>query len=735
MLIGCLFFASCDDEVEHYKVPKAQYGTVVEVLEARDNFTHFLKGVEMLDMRYALESSSYTLFPPTDKAFEKYFSEKGISGLDDLSKEELTGVISNHVTRNAITWDKLLKMGWRGWLEEDEKGPDGDGSWAFKRPTVYQAPNPVETDKDGKSYKVWQAKKFLPLMADHYYCGMREPGDYEFLFGEKSPWGKPVQYTGKHVHRATVVEHDIAASNGVLHALDHVIPPLENIDRTLTAQGNRFGLFKSLLDRFAQYEQSFQGTNEQPINDLGYRDTVYVKRYERIHDIGYDIINIHASNQTIYSEPKAFTAFVPTDDALNAYFNETFVSYGYESIDAVPDKLIYFLVSNHLAQTFNTWVRPSQLDLCVSGLKEPVSIDKDQDVEYVEFCNNGVLYGLSKVLEPNIYKSVASTILFNPEYSFSMNLMFLSSEITELLSNVDQELTYFALSDNAFKDAGIRYDPILEVFLKDVLNPVTNEWTEEPMNLSSVQALLKGHVGVEFNLEDRNRRVFLRSVQGGYIGVEAGEAFGGGNQEEGERVAILSSDPRGNNGTTHLLASPLKHATLNASDHITKDEETVKPEYKEFRLLLQKTGLFGDSEYGSISFLGNSDYTILIPTNESIVAAVAAGQIPGLDELGRTNTEEDQEKLLGYLKRYFVQGERVFTDGRLNGTFRTLATDAKGDRVTITLENQPGSLRILNGAGEGNDLSVKGGSVSDIIARSSTIHQIDGVLLLDDQNP
>ncbi|BDD08317.1 hypothetical protein FUAX_07490 [Fulvitalea axinellae] len=738
MLIGCLFFVSCDEEVDHYDVPDSEFGNILAVLEGRGNFTQYLKGVEMLELRDALESGSYTIFPPTDEAFDLYYKEKGIQSLEDLPKEELKGVIRNHVVDNALTWATIMDMGHRGWLDEDEKGPNGDGAWGFRRRTIYKEPPVIETGLDGETYKLWQFAKFLPVMTYHYYCGLKEPADYEFLYGR--------EYSGQHVAGATIKEADVRASNGIVHIIDRVVPPLKNIDRVMGDNPETFSVFRTLADKFAEYDYSPEGTAEQLTNDTGRKDSLFVKMHylngNEFTFFAYDFIGVHTWDTQKSGESKAYTAYVPTNEALNKYFDENFSQYGYTSITDVPKNVIKPLITNHIVHVFNSWTRPSELDYCISGLKYPISIDKDKEISFAEFCNNGVLYGLNRVLEPNSYKSVAASIYFDPDYVYTLDIMSHDSSFEEVLTNAKGTVTYFSIPDAVFADMGITYDEDLELYMERDLTDPDSEVVY--ITQSVLAARLKFHVVDGQVLDHDQQRIFVRNTHDEYICVDYGQAYAGGNFERSEKITINGVDTKGNNGTAMNVSGRLLAPTWSTSSYIS-DEELGLDDYSEFRKLLAKAGLLSSNSYGQISLMANNrDYTVFVPTNASIRDAIAAGEIPGLDTDGGLivdpNADSDEGKtevakrnLSNYVKSYFVEYERIFTDGQNTGSFETLGKDAENKIVKLNIAGGgtlkgASALRIVDGAGSGNNISVLPGNLSDVLARRATIHQIDGVL-------
>ena len=77
--------------------------TVVDIAIANPSFTHLVAAVVKADLVNALIADGpFTVFAPTDAAFEALFTELGVTGIDDLSAETLTPILLYHVVAGNI---------------------------------------------------------------------------------------------------------------------------------------------------------------------------------------------------------------------------------------------------------------------------------------------------------------------------------------------------------------------------------------------------------------------------------------------------------------------------------------------------------------------------------------------------------------------------------------------------------------------------------------------------------
>jgi len=76
---------------------------VVDIAIANASFTHLVEAVIKADLVDALKADGpFTIFAPTDDAFESLFTELGVNGIADLSAEALTPILTYHVVSGNV---------------------------------------------------------------------------------------------------------------------------------------------------------------------------------------------------------------------------------------------------------------------------------------------------------------------------------------------------------------------------------------------------------------------------------------------------------------------------------------------------------------------------------------------------------------------------------------------------------------------------------------------------------
>lgn len=82
--------------------------TVVDIALANDNFTTLVQAVVKAGLVDALNGPGpFTIFAPTNDAFEALYEQLGISGVDDLTAEQLVPVLTYHVVPGNVVSSAL----------------------------------------------------------------------------------------------------------------------------------------------------------------------------------------------------------------------------------------------------------------------------------------------------------------------------------------------------------------------------------------------------------------------------------------------------------------------------------------------------------------------------------------------------------------------------------------------------------------------------------------------------
>jgi transforming growth factor-beta-induced protein len=97
---GFIFQAAANDGKSAKKMKNM---TIVEIASADDRFSTLVDAVVKADLVDALSSTGpFTVFAPTNDAFDKLFGALGVNGIEDLSKEDLTPILLYHVVSGKV---------------------------------------------------------------------------------------------------------------------------------------------------------------------------------------------------------------------------------------------------------------------------------------------------------------------------------------------------------------------------------------------------------------------------------------------------------------------------------------------------------------------------------------------------------------------------------------------------------------------------------------------------------
>jgi transforming growth factor-beta-induced protein len=99
--------------------PTTASSTIVEIAAANEDFSLLVEAVVKADLVDALSASGpYTVFAPTNKAFNDLFATLGVNGIDDLTKEQLKPILLYHVVSGEVL-AKEVKSGTVPTLNKD----------------------------------------------------------------------------------------------------------------------------------------------------------------------------------------------------------------------------------------------------------------------------------------------------------------------------------------------------------------------------------------------------------------------------------------------------------------------------------------------------------------------------------------------------------------------------------------------------------------------------------------
>jgi len=100
-IVAIVSFTSCAKEDDTTPAPDSK--NIVQVAKSDNQFSILAAAIEKAGLTSTLESAGpFTVFAPTNDAFNALFSQLGVSGINDLSAETLKPILLNHVLAGSV---------------------------------------------------------------------------------------------------------------------------------------------------------------------------------------------------------------------------------------------------------------------------------------------------------------------------------------------------------------------------------------------------------------------------------------------------------------------------------------------------------------------------------------------------------------------------------------------------------------------------------------------------------
>lgn len=185
LLLSAAFISACsDDDDDHEPLSVLDCsGTLVDIADCDANFDTLASAVEAADLVDTLNSSTFTVFAPTDAAFEELFQALGVTAEEFLQRDDLGEILTYHVLSGAV--DSTAAVALAGMM-------------------------------DNTAVTVQTASVTLSLDGGELY-----------------------------VNRSQVVTPNVMADNGIIHVIDKVLVPPDTFNIVETAQAD--GRFNTLV--------------------------------------------------------------------------------------------------------------------------------------------------------------------------------------------------------------------------------------------------------------------------------------------------------------------------------------------------------------------------------------------------------------------------------------------------------------------------------------------------------
>lgn len=754
-IMVALSVLSCRDDLKESKYERPDWlaGKVYSQILEFPELSTFAQCLELTGYDTIINvSGSYTVFAPSNEAFDKWFAQKpGWNRVEDIPADELNQLVKYHIVQNAWSKQQLRSLdvfGWIDTLDLNNNKPRG-----FKRETLLREDNrkygwtqigerrtlrPVILDTLKSSMHrrvITDSRKYAPVFFGEYlniYDLTRN--DYEFYFNRPFEGAANLYYGN-----AKISSDEIFSENGFVYIVDEVVEPMRNAYQILEEETDNvsYRQFLDLVNLFPSFSFNEDETNKQP----GAQQGLMV---DSLFDLSFPELTFNITNERtnppagVVGLPSNVTyryhhgVVAPTDEAFNELV-DTYIKIpnGWGSLNGAPDNIKRIIANTHLS--VNPVYPTDFSDGFYNGEFDLVKIEP-ADIVHKEFGSNSTFIGLSKAIVPRAFSSITGPVYLQQGFRKVM-LAIEQAGLLSALKRQNQDYMFFVESDqNTRIDSSLIYNEVNEVFSVFMISPgaIPQQFV---LSQNDLRILLMSHVATR---QPRGiaRKEFLPNLSGSYIVVdnETGEVSGTapttrgykGSSTVAEFPRVLSSTA--DNGTTYEINNWFSFSA-------TSIYNRIQSSFPKFHALLQQAGLSVDKEFRYNFLSDNEFYTVFVPSAEALDAVDVSSM-----------TKEELQKML---MLHFVQGELIFTDGSSAPRyFETTRIDEKStpfSTVYTQLYVDPGidiirfkdksgavyteveesdNTNVLTGInlGESND-------VFSNIFNNAVIHEIDRVLV------
>ena len=754
LLLFCSFFlfSGCEKESDYYDKPDWLGAPLYEVLQNEGRFTHYLSCLERTLYAGMLKSGGYvTVMAPNDEAFEAYLSETGYPSIDAIPQEIVDKIVSYSLLQSYWRSENLSDY-FQGQVNEKYIRGAGPKKQTHYFETIYEDPdydNQWVIDQNVSAFDyvlgvkgVPDNYKYLPVFMRSYFSqsGL-EASDYREFFPHTPFVAGQTSATGElgNVFDAAILKPNMTAKNGIAHEISKVQLPLDNIDKFLNE--SRFSRFKSLLD-FKDLSGAFTYKSYSPGVNLTERfkilkpeaniSTIYTKGYNNSLLVFSPALELY-DNDLVQTQSNGYTLFVPSNEALTKYINERLLKY-YPSLEEMPLEAITTLINTHMAETM---IWPSQMQGAHAATGEYINGEGATGADYFsmgildkQFASNGFIYSIDHVLKSKLFETVYSEIFLNPAYSmlnagyikYYENTMRVDLMKSALSGYPNERFTLLLFPDALLEEDGFSYAPLSQTFTNTfVINTTAEERLKKLIRLHLFDGWVDNNHDAELDFSQGGIAEYggwgFRTSNGGdVIRYKGNRLQATGNIEEQSMVNISQVETF-DNGTAYSVDGLLQFSkrTTNASDafgwnynrlwYYLEQTAAENPNVSEF-VAYVKAALKGTDTDGLSGISEENFYTIIMPDNNAMAAAVANGDLPALSNVVIENPDA-MDRAANFLRSHFLQGT-AFPDDRLP-YFIPYNVNAPDSRIVSTmyrindeelmLINQRTNVRIVKEAG------------------------------------
>ncbi|HEY4148531.1 MAG TPA: fasciclin domain-containing protein, partial [Chitinophagaceae bacterium] len=573
---------------EYYGRPDNLPPPIYQQLGARGNFKNLLAVIDKSGYKSILSGSgSFTMFAPNDAAFQKFFTDKGISSTAQIDSATCQSIVTFSLMYNAFLKARMGDyQANTGWVVNQ----------AFRRRTANYRSFYKDTSYTGTAYTAIASNrnnsfifgdnnnKYTTYFIDNYFSthGLTAT-DYNYFYPTST-------YSGFNVANATVVNKDIVAENGYIDEIDRVVLPQLSIDQYL-ASNPQYSEFKKLFDK---YMVSFLLNNDVSNNYqllFGKTANVYVKEF-------YPTLAYSPNNENYLKltdndgQTNGYTMFVPRNDVLDAYINSVLLE-NYPSLDVIPTQIIVDFLNAHMWQA-SVW--PSKFGVYNNTQGEPAKFDPNADIIDKQVLSNGFFYGTSKVQQANVFSTVYGRAYLDPKFLIMTRALDLSNRYIIDIPTI--KYTLVMMSDSALRAKGFDWSVTHNDWQYTTPGTTTITYGTTARDLL-LRVLAMSIVPTPNNdLDNISGSGIIETLNGEYIKYNAGNFISAGDQDSGF-VVHTTGTKTSSNGRVYYGDNLLMYSVVPLATSILNLGSSPTSQFYNFAQYLKNSSLY-NATTGSI---------------------------------------------------------------------------------------------------------------------------------------
>ena len=391
-LVLCLLTISCRDD-DYFEVSGEHQSTILENLKAEEEFSMMTQAMQLTGFEEVVGTNGlYTVFAPTNEAFQSFLSENGYASLNEVEPQVLRDVIEYHVVTYML------------FSFDFEKGKFQDNKSNGRYPTF--GGKRLQVDVDGAGTDV----------------------------------SKFAINTRQNEVNAVLGKINIEARNGAIHAVEEVLMPSPDFERLFVVKED-LSNFEKFLDLFTLYDYDVRFDDQGLPNDTVVQKTSLLNLDWR-----------NESNLTTLFAPNdpAFAQYYAENPGLhNLDTAKTATQKNVLTGDIIEYLTEYHMVNEDITAPAGTFTSSGRNE------KDKITI-APEDVAEQHTASNGYIYELNKVKEPPFFNTVSGTAMLNNVGqldSFAVALKW--TAMLEKYMEPGKNATIFMPTNEAFVNAGI----------------------------------------------------------------------------------------------------------------------------------------------------------------------------------------------------------------------------------------------------------------------------------------